>query len=122
MVLISFYPGLQIDRDQKQRTIKISQPICIKKILERFHLDKANPVNTLIKESAMLTPHKKREALPSEKDKYQGMIGLIIFSIVETKPNIAFATSLVSRFAKNPSHQYIEAVKTILKYLKRLKH
>ena len=50
------------------------------------------------------------------------MTGSIMFSMVETRPDIAFATSLVSRFAKNPSHQHTEAVKTILKYLKGSKH
>ena len=41
-----------------------------------------------------------------------------MFSMVETRPDIAFATSVASRFAKNPSHQHTEAVKTILRYLK----
>ena len=38
--------------------------------------------------------------------------------MVETRPDIAFATSVASRYAKNPSHLHIEVVKTILKYLK----
>ena len=46
------------------------------------------------------------------------MTGSITFSMVETRPDIAFATSVASRFAKNPSHQHTEAVKTILRYLK----
>lgn len=119
---ISFYLGLRIDRDREQQTIKLSQPAYIEKVLEKFHLDKANPVNTLMKESVPLTQRKEREALPSEKERYQAMTGSIIFSMVETRPNIAFVTSLVSRFVKNPSHQHTEAVKTILKYLKRSKH
>ncbi len=41
-----------------------------------------------------------------------------MFSMVETRPDIAFATSVVSRFAKNPSRQHTEAVKTIMRYLK----
>lgn len=45
-----------------------------------------------------------------------------MFSMVETRPDIAFATSLVSRFAKNSSHHHTEVVKTILKYLKGSKH
>lgn len=41
-----------------------------------------------------------------------------MFLMVETRPNIAFATSIISCFAKNLSHQYIKAIKTILQYLK----
>ena len=43
-----------------------------------------------------------------------------MFSIVETRPNIAFATSVASHFAKNQGYQYTEIVKTILQYLKGL--
>lgn len=46
------------------------------------------------------------------------MFGFLIFLIVETRPDIAFATLLASRFSKNLSYQYTEIVKTILKYLK----
>lgn len=65
-----------------------------------------------------LTQGTERDASPSEKERYQGMTGPIMFSMVEARPVIAFVTSLVSRFAKNLSHQHTEAVKNILKYLK----
>ena len=45
----------------------------------------------------------------------------LIFSIVETRPNIAFAMSVTNRFTKNPSHIHTKAVKIILKYLKEIK-
>ena len=41
-----------------------------------------------------------------------------MFSMVKTRSDIAFAISVASRFAKNPSHQHTEAVKTILRYMK----
>ena len=37
--------------------------------------------------------------------------------MIETRPDIAFATSIVSRHAKNPEKTHIEAVKIILRYL-----
>ena len=71
-----------------------------------------------IKETAILKQRTEGEVSSSEKKCYQGMTGSIMFSIVKTKPDIAFATSLASCFAKNPSYQYTEVVKTILRYLK----
>lgn len=50
------------------------------------------------------------------------MIELIIFLIIKTRLGITFAISLVSRFIKNVSHQYIEAIKTIFKYFKSSIH
>lgn len=37
-----------------------------------------------------------------------------MFLMLETKPDIAFVNFITSCFAKNPDHQYIEAVKIIL--------
>lgn len=41
--------------------------------------------------------------------------------MVETRPNITFATFVVSRFAKNLAHKYSKAVKSIFWYLKAIK-
>ncbi len=46
------------------------------------------------------------------------MTSSIMFSMVETRPDIAFATSVAARFAKNPGHQHTEVAKTVLRYLK----
>ena len=46
------------------------------------------------------------------------MTGSLMFLMVETRPDIAFAISTVSRFSKNPSHQHTKAVKIIFRYLK----
>ena len=115
---ISFYLGPKVERDREKKTFKLSQPAYIDKVLTRFHLDKANPVNTPMKESALLQQRTDGEASASEKERYQGMTGSLMFSMVETRPDIAFATSVASRYTKNPSHQHIEAVKTILRYMK----
>lgn len=49
------------------------------------------------------------------------MISSIIFLVVERRSDIAFATLIVVRFAKNPGHQHTKAVKIILQYLKSSK-
>ena len=115
---ISFYLGLKVTRNREKKTIKLLQPAYINKVLEKFHLNGANTANRPIKESAPLTPRTEGEASPSKKERYQGMTGLLMFSMVETRPDITYATSVASCFAKNPSHQHTEAVKIILQYLK----
>lgn len=114
---ISFYLGLKVDKDRQKRTIKLSQPAYIQKVLTKYHLDKANPTNTPMKEIA-LGPNLSTEATQAEKERYQGMTGSLMFSMVETRPDIAFAIAVAARFAKNPSHAHTEAVKTIIRYMK----
>ena len=115
---ISFYLSLKVERDRANQTIKLSQPAYIDKVFARFYLDKANTVNTLMKETALFQARTDGQASAAEKKRYQGMTGSIMFLMVETRPDIAFATSVASRFAKNPGSQHTEVVKTILQYLK----
>lgn len=115
---ISFYLRLKMEWNWEKKIIKLSQPAYINKIFAKFYLDKAHLVNILMKENAFLLQKTNREASTFEKKQYQGMTGFFIFSIVETRPNIAFTTSIASRFVKNISHLYIEAIKTILRYIK----
>lgn len=115
---ISFYLGLKVKRGRENRKIKLSQPAYIDKVLSKFHLDKAYSVNTPMKKSAILEQRTNGEVSASEKERYQGMTGSLMFSMVKTRRDIAFATSIASRFAKNQGHQHTEAVKTILRYLK----
>lgn len=115
---ISFYLGLKTTRDQEKKTIKLSQPAYIEKVFEKFHLTRANMANSPMKELVFLTPQTGGEASPSKKERYQGITRLLMFSIVKTRPDIAYATSVASCFAKNPSHQHIKTAKTIFQYLK----
>jgi hypothetical protein len=41
-----------------------------------------------------------------------------MYAMLGTRPDMAFAVSLCSRFLGNPTQQQIEAVKRILRYLK----
>lgn len=46
------------------------------------------------------------------------MTGFIMFSMVEIRPDIAFATSMIAQFAKNLGYQYTKEVITVLQYFK----
>ncbi len=114
---ISFYLGLKVERNQAKKTLKLLQPAYIDKILVKYYFNQAIPYNTLMKEGISLLI-KSSEASQTEQEQYQDMTRSLIFSIVEIRPDIAFATSVISRFAKNPSCQYIKIIKTIMQYLK----
>ncbi len=118
---ISFYLGLKVEQNQQEKTIKLSEPAYIDKVLAKFHLDKAHSINIPMKKATLFEQRTDREASPSEKEQYQRMTKSLMFSMVETRPDIAFAISIASHFAKNLSHKYTEAVKTILRSIKCLK-
>lgn len=53
---IRFYLGLKVEQNREKKTIKLSQPTYIQKVLAKYHFDKANPTNTLMK-GATLGPN-----------------------------------------------------------------
>ena len=116
---ISFYLRLKVERNRVKKILKLSQPAYIDKILAKYYLDQAKPCNILMKEEIPL-PNKGPKASQARREQYQGMTGSLIFSTVETQPDIAFAISIVSHFAKNLPRQHIEAMKTIMQYLKAI--
>lgn len=52
-----------------------------------------------------------------KKAKYVAKIDSIMYAMIETWIDIAFATSIVSRFAKNLSSKYFNSIDQILRYL-----
>ncbi len=114
---ISFHLGLKVRKDWQKTTLKLSQSAYIDKILHKYHLNLAKLFNTLMKEIILL-PNERSEATQAEREQYQGMTGFLMFSMMETRPHIVFATLVVSHFANNPYRQHKKAVKTIMQYLK----
>ncbi|MCI21565.1 gag-pol polyprotein [Trifolium medium] len=68
----------------------------------------------------MVQNHKLTEhpdQVPTDKVKYQKLVGKLIY-LSHTRPDIAYAVSVVSQFMHNPSDEHMDAVNRILRYLK----
>ena len=64
---------------------------------------------------------------PEERNKisfipYVSAVGSIIYAMLCTKPDVAYALGIVSRFQADPGEDQWKAVKNILKYLRRTKN
>jgi hypothetical protein len=79
-------------------------------VLERFNMSKAKPVTTpLAGQSALST----NQCPPIEKDKeemkkvpYASAVGSLMYAMVCTRPDIAHAVGVVSRFLSNPGKEH----------------
>ena len=49
---ISFYLGLKVQQNQENRTIKLSKPAYINKVINKFDFDKAYAINTPMRGTA----------------------------------------------------------------------
>lgn len=114
--LISFYLGFKVNQDHEKKTIKLSKLVYIDKILSKFYLTQANTSNRLMRKSSLI--FNKGKVTTAKQKHYQEMTSLIMCSMIETRPVITFAISVMSCFAKNLFHQYNKTIKTIFQYLK----
>ena len=94
--------GMRIIKDKANGTLKLSLSKYVKKFLSRFNLNEAKLVNTslgshfkLSKEQSLKT---KEERDHMSKVPYASVIGSLIYAMVCTRPDIAHAVGVVSRF------------------------
>ncbi|GJQ89881.1 retrotransposon protein, putative, ty1-copia subclass [Tanacetum coccineum] len=117
--------GIKIRRDRSKRLIALSQSAYLKKILKRFWMENSkkgyipmieNP--NYRKFQGAKTPSKVQRM---QRVPYASAIGSIMYAVRCTRPDVAFAQNLCSRFQQNPGEIHWTVVKAILKYLRNTK-
>ena len=114
--------GMEICRDRKLRRLCLTQSQYLKKVLTQFGMnEKSKPVST------PLAPHFKISASMSPKDEaereymtrvpYANIVGSLMYAMVCTRPDIAHAVGIVSRYMHDPGKEHWQAVKWILRYI-----
>ena len=113
--------GIRIVRDRLLGLIWLSQENYIKKVLERFNMDKAKPVNFPLvghfKLSSSQCPTSDEEKNELQKIPYASAVGSLMYAMVCTRPDIAHAVGVVSRFPSDPGKEHWASMKWILRYL-----
>ena len=114
--------GMKITRNRKNRKLTLSQGEYIEKVLERFNMQDAKPVSTPLathfKLSKEMCPKTQEDIEYMSKVPYQSAVGSLMYAMVCTRPDIAHAVGVVSRYMSNPGKQHWLAVKWILRYLR----
>jgi len=114
--------GMEISRDRPNRKLFLSQKEFAGKVIRRFGMEKAKivstPLATHFKLSAAMSPKSEHEKKYMENVPYSSAVGSLMYLMVCTRPDIAQAVSVVSRYLACPGKGHWEAVKWIFRYLK----
>ena len=73
------------------------------------------PANTPVEEGLQLCV--ENDHILVDKGRYQRLDGRLMY-LAHTRPNLAYALSIVSQFMNNPGEQHMNAVIGVLRYLK----
>ena len=105
--------GLQIHRDRGNRKIWLSQKNYLKKVLMHFSMNYSKPISTILinfKLSSSMSPSTKVKKMKMSRVLCASVMGSLMFAMICTRPDIAQAVRVVSRYMANPGREHWEVV------------
>lgn len=116
---VAYYLGMKVDCGDHR--IKLSQRAYIERLLETFDAASPKGSSTPMDEGVKLHALLKEEEANDKEfiRRYQAAIGAIMYLMLQTRPDIAFATSKLMRFASNPSKGHMAQAIRLIRYLRQ---
>lgn len=118
--------GMKLTRDRENGKLWLNQNSYIEDMLKKFNMDQCNPISTPIDINQKITknmcPTTEDEINEMKTIPYQEAVGSIMYAAQVTRPDIAYAVGVLSRFNKNYGKAHWQAVKRIFRYLKATSH
>ena len=108
--------GMCVKRDRKSRTLSLSQPKYSEGILKRFNMDKCKPVSTPLEQGRKFQQLSENEK-PIDVQRYQMIIGCLTYATMTTRPDLAAAVGILSKYMSKPGKDHWTDVKRILRYI-----
>ncbi|KAL2253784.1 UNVERIFIED_CONTAM: Retrovirus-related Pol polyprotein from transposon TNT 1-94 [Sesamum indicum] len=114
--------GMSIIRDRKTSSILLNQKTYLLAILKKFSMENSKPTAVPLAAHFQLSksqcPQSENDMQKMSKIPYSNVIGSIMFLMVCTRPDVAYAISCLSRYMSNPGPPHWEALKWLLRYLR----
>uniref|UniRef100_A0A2N9FP96 Reverse transcriptase Ty1/copia-type domain-containing protein n=1 Tax=Fagus sylvatica TaxID=28930 RepID=A0A2N9FP96_FAGSY len=110
---LRYFLGIEVARSKEG--IFVSQRKYVLDLLVETGMLACKPIDTPIEQNHRLG--EDVDDIPVDRERYQKLVGKLIY-LSHTRPDIAFAVSVVSQFMHAPCEKHMEAVYRILRYLK----
>nr|GEV67016.1 retrotransposon protein, putative, Ty1-copia subclass [Tanacetum cinerariifolium] len=121
----AFILGIKIYRDRSKRLIRLGQNAYKEKILKRYKMDNFKRGHIPMQERLDLNKTQgastPKEVKRMQNVHYASKVGSVMYSVRCTRPDVAFAHNITSRFQQNPNESHWTSMKNILKYLRNTK-
>ena len=120
------YLGIEIIKSEGPTgPILLRQTTFLTKVLERFNMHKCKVSDTPMEPGLLntLMPAKAgQKAHPDTVYWYGSAVGSLMYAAVMTRPDIAFALSVVNRYCSNPDFTHVAALLRIFRYIQGSLH
>jgi len=109
---VKHFLGMKITRDPVNGSILIDQTAYIRSIFERFGMEASKPISTPLATGARLVKANGDDADGNVDLKlYQGIVSSIMWEMLCTRPDTAFAIQQLFQFVSKPTNAHLQAAK-----------
>jgi transposase InsO family protein len=115
---IAYYLGMTVSRDRQNRILRLGQRSYLTEGIKTMGLWNSSQQKTPVNTGHLEPAGEGYCAEPEFKTQYQSAVGTLMYAMLGTRPDIAYAVSSVSRYAANPTKAHMAAVKRIFSYLR----
>jgi hypothetical protein len=105
--------GIQVERDGRDRML-LHQTGYAEKIIQSHGMSESVTKSLPISPGTKLT---KEGMLLEDATVYRSIVGSLNYLAVNTRPDLSFVVSVLSRFMKSPTEEHLKAAKNVLRYL-----
>lgn len=110
---ISCCLGIEVKRDRRAKSMKLTQTRYINKVLSKFNMVDCKIASTPLENKCKLNPAENNIDVP-----FQELIGSLMYLSVCTRPDISHSVSYLSQFNLKHGKEHWLAAKRVLRYLK----
>ncbi|XP_031278346.1 uncharacterized protein LOC116136813 [Pistacia vera] len=110
---MSYFLGMEIDQDADG--IFVNQRKYASEVLKKFCMENCKPMDLPSVPNMKLSKSDEPEKV--DEGLYKSLISYLLY-LTATKPDIMYATSLLSRFMGQPTETHFKTAKRVLRYVK----
>src|SRR5579859_3800899 len=115
---LTFFLGIQVNRDRADKTIMIREDGYVNMILKKFQMLDAKPASIPIPHGVKLIKLDEQEESTIDDKIYQSKVGSLMYAMLCTHPDLAYTVSQISQFNNHPSEEHDAATNRVFKYLR----
>ncbi|KAJ0522114.1 putative RNA-directed DNA polymerase [Helianthus annuus] len=112
--ILHYFLGMEVNYNEGN--ISLSQQKYARTLLKKFNMENCKQISTPMEYGIRLTKEDPEEE-DVDQNMYRILMGCLMY-LTNTRPDIAFAVSKLSRFMERPKRSHWEAGKRVLRYIK----
>ena len=101
---------MSIERDRRNLRLKLHQKGYLEKLITKFSMEDSKPMKVHLarhfQRSLKKFPKNEEERRLMEKIPYSRAVGLIMYSMISTRPDVSFSISVLIKFMGNTRKEH----------------